>query len=111
MANVATSDPVRGSSQISEELLGTPSEISKQALKQLLSIARMKGVQIEGWWTHGKPAIDAVKGVLHVTPDVAGDVFRQLLTVDKAQLRVEGFPLGIINPELIEMRFSTPGLR
>ena len=101
----------RGSNQISEDLFGKPSEVSRDALKQLLNITRMKGVTIEGWWTYGKPAIEAVRGVLHVKPEVAGDVFRQLLIVDKAQLRVEGFPLGIINPELIEMRFATPGRR
>jgi hypothetical protein len=106
-----TQTATRGSSAISEEMFGKPSEVSKQALKQLLDIGRANGVTLEGWWTHGKPAIEAVRGVLHVKPDVAGEIFRRLVTVDKVPLRVEGFPLGIINPELIELRFSTPGSR
>ena len=101
----------RGSAQMSDDMLIKPSEVSKAALKQLVKIARSKGVTLEGWWTHGKPAIEAVHGVLHVKPDVAGEIFRQLLTVDKVPLKVEGFPIGIINPELIELRFSTPGGR
>jgi hypothetical protein len=94
---------VRGSAVISDEMFARPSEVSKAALKQLIKIARSKGVTVEGWWTHGKPAIDVINGVLHVKPEMAGDIFRQL--------KVEGFPIGIINPELIEIRFSTPGGR
>jgi|GEM_PF-2386166 len=100
---------VRGSALISEEMFGKSSEVSKAALKQLVAIARTNGVNLHGWWTHGKPAVDAVNGVMHVKPDVAGDIFRQLLTVENLPLKVEGFPIGIINPELIEIRFSTPG--
>lgn len=102
---------VRGSAQISDEMFGKPSEVSKAALKQLLKIARTNGVTVEGWWTHGKPAIDVIHGVLHVKPEIAGDIFRQLVLVDKVPLKVEGFPLGIINPDLVELRFSTPGGR
>jgi hypothetical protein len=111
MDSVVETHAARGSSSISEEMFGHPSEVSKHALKQLLGIARSKGVTLEGWWTHGKPAIDAVRGVLHVQPEVAGDIFRQLMSVDRLPLRVQGFPLGIINPELIQLRFSTPGSR
>jgi hypothetical protein len=102
---------VRGSAQISEEMFTRPSEVSKAALKQLIKIARTNGVTVEGWWTHGKPAIDVINGVLHVKPDIAGDVFRQLVMIDRVPLKVEGFPIGIINPDLIEIRFSTPGGR
>jgi hypothetical protein len=102
---------VRGSAVISDEMFARPSEVSKAALKQLIKIARSKGVTVEGWWTHGKPAIDVINGVLHVKPEMAGDIFRQLVTVDRVPLKVEGFPIGIINPELIEIRFSTPGGR
>jgi len=99
----------RGSALISDELFGKSSEVSKAALKQLLSIARTNGVHVHGWWTYGKPAIDVINGVIHVKPEIAGDIFRKLLTVEHLPLKVEGFPLGIINPELIEIRFSTPG--
>lgn len=107
----ATHAAVRGSSEMSEEMFGRPSEISKSALKQLLNITRANGVSLQGWWTHGKPAIEVITGIVHVKPELAGDIFRQLVTVDKVPLKVEGFPLGTINPELIELRFSTPGGR
>jgi len=102
-------ETARGSAAIADDMFGKSSEVSKLALKQLLDIARTQGVVFDGWWTHGKPAIEAVTGRLRVKPEVAGDIFRQLLTVDKVPLKVEGFPLGIINPDLIEIRFSTPG--
>lgn len=111
MQTVDTHAAVRGSEAISEEMFGRSSEVSKHALKQLLNITRTEGVALDGWWTHGIPAVDGVWGVITVKPKVAGDIFRQLVTIDKLPLKVEGFPLGIINPELIEIRFSTPGGR
>lgn len=107
----ATHAAVRGSEELSEEMFGRPSEVSKAALKQLINVTRTSGAKLEGWWTHGKPAIDIVFGVIHAKPDVAGNVIRDLLTINKLPLKVEGFPIGIINPELIEIRFSTPGGR
>jgi hypothetical protein len=109
MENVEAGAAARGSYAVAEEVFGKPSEVSTQALKQLLSIARSQGVRLEGWWTHGKPAIDAVTGVLHVKPDVAGEIFAQLLKLERVPLKVEGFPLGVVTTELIELRFSTPG--
>ena len=111
MENAQPSAAARGSNAVSEEVFGKSSEVSTQALKQLLSISRAQGVRLEGWWTHGKPAIDAVTGVMHVKPDVAGQIFTQLLSVDRVPLKVEGFPLGIVTTDLIELRFSTPGQR
>ena len=107
----ATDAAVRGSAEISEEMFGKPSEVSKQSLKQLLNVTRASGVSLHGWWTHGKPAIDIVNGVIHAKPDMAGKIIQELLTIDRLPLKVEGFPLGTINPELIEIRFSTPGGR
>ncbi len=104
----ATHAAVRGSAEMSEEMFGKPSEVSKESLKQLINVTRAGGVSLLGWWTYGKPAIDIVNGVIHAKPDVAGKVIQELLTIDKLRLKVEGFPLGIINPELIEIRFSTP---
>ncbi len=110
MAN-ATHAAVRGSEMLSDEMFGKPSEISKASLKQILKVTRASGVNLHGWWTYGKPAIDVVTGVIHVKPDIAGKIFQELATIEKLPLKVEGFPLGIINPELIEIRFSTPGGR
>jgi hypothetical protein len=107
----ATHAAVRGSEEMSEEMFGRPSEVSKAALKQLLNVTRAKEVSLLGWWTHGKPAIDIINGVIHAKPNVAGKIIQDLLTIDKLPLKVEGFPLGTINPELIEIRFSTPGGR
>jgi hypothetical protein len=59
-----TSTAARGSYAVAEELFGKSSEVSTQALKQLLAISRASGVRLEGWWTHGKPAIDAVAGLV-----------------------------------------------
>ena len=111
MDKVETSTAARGSNAVAEEMFGKSSEVSTQALKQLLSISRAQGVRLEGWWTHGKPAIDAVTGVMHVKPEVAGEIFTQLLMLEKVPLKVEGFPLGIVTTDLIELRFSTPGQR
>ena len=111
MDKVETSTAARGSNAVAEEMFGKSSEVSTQALKQLLSISRAQGVRLEGWWTHGKPAIDAVTGVMHVKPEVAGQIFTQLLSVERVPLKVEGFPLGIVTTDLIELRFSTPGQR
>ncbi|MBC8063660.1 MAG: hypothetical protein H7Y17_02425 [Chlorobia bacterium] len=80
-------------------------------MKQLLTVTRSSGANLYGWWTHGKPAIDIVNGIIHAKPNVAGKIIQDLLTIDKLPLKVEGFPLGTINPELIEIRFSTPGGR
>lgn len=107
----ATHAAVRGSSEMSEEMFGKSSEVSKQALKQLIGVTRASGVNLHGWWTHGKPAIDVITGVIHAKPDMAGKIIQELLTINKLPLKVEGFPLGTINPELIEIRFSTPGGR
>ena len=109
MDKVEISTAARGSNAVAEEMFGKSSEVSTQALKQLLSISRERGVRLEGWWTHGKPAIEAVTGVMHVNPDVAGAIFTRLLTLEKVPLKVEGFPLGLVTTELIELRFSTPG--
>ena len=111
MENAQPSAAARGSNAVSEEVFGKSSEVSTQALKQLLSISRARGVRLEGWWTHGKPAIEAVTGVMHVKPEVAGEIFTQLLMLEKVPLKVEGFPLGVVTTELIELRFSTPGQR
>lgn len=107
----ATHAAVRGSSEMSEEMFGKPSEVSKKALKQLLTVTRASGVNLHGWWTHGKPAIDVITGVIHAKPNAAGKIIQDLLTINELPLRVTGFPLGTINPELIEIRFSTPGGR
>jgi hypothetical protein len=108
MENQNAAGEARGSAAISEELFGRPSEVSREALKHLLSIVRTNGVQLEGWWTRGTPAIDAVEGVMRVKTDVAGEVFRQLLTAP-VRLKVKGFPIGLVHPELIHVVFSTPG--
>lgn len=107
----ATHAAVRGSSEMSEEMFGKPSGVSKKALKQLLTVTRASGVNLHGWWTHGKPAIDVITGVIHAKPNAAGKIIQELLTINELPLKVEGFPLGTINPELIEIRFSTPGGR
>jgi hypothetical protein len=111
MENVETGKAARGSDAVAEEVFGKSSEVSTQALKQLLAISRARGVRLEGWWTHGKPAIEAITGVMHVKPEVAGEIFAELMKLDRVPLKVEGFPLGIITTELIELRFSTPGQR
>ena len=48
---------------------------------------------------------------MHVKPDVAGASFSQLLALERVPLKVEGFPLGLVTTDLIELRFSTPGQR
>lgn len=103
-------DQARGSAQISDELFGKRSEVSKEALKQLMTITRGQGVRLEGWWTRGQPAIDGVLGVVRVRPDQAGTIFQQLMNLP-THIKVEGFPVGILNPDLVELRFSTPGER
>jgi hypothetical protein len=32
-----------------------------------------------------------------------------LLSLEKVPLKVEGFPLGVVTTEMMELRFSTPG--
>jgi hypothetical protein len=100
---------VRGSSEISEEMLGKPQEVSREAIRQLLKVSRSQGVKLQGWWIRGKPAIDVIHGVITVQPDRAGDVFNQLVMIDDLRLKVEGFPLGIIDPDVIQMHFSNQG--
>ena len=99
----------RGSSEMSEEMFGKPSEISRDSIRQLLKVTRMSGAKLDSWWIRGKPAIDVIVGSMSVKPDRAGEILKELLTIKGLPLKCDGFPLGTINPELIQINFSTPG--
>jgi len=100
---------VRGSAEMSEDMFGKPNEISRESIRKLIKVTRMSGAKLESWWIRGQPAIDVIFGSLQVKPDRAGDIIKELLTIRDLPLKCEGFPLGTINPELIQINFSTPG--
>ena len=110
MATTQTQAVVRGSSEFSEEMFGKPSEVSKESLRRLLKVTRMKGAKLDNWWIRGIPAIDSVVGSIRVEPGLAGSIIQELLTINDLRLKLEGFPIGIPNPEFIQVNFETPGM-
>ncbi len=101
-------DPPRGSEQLAADTLETPSQLSKEDLRKLVAITRSNGVKVTGWWIRGQPGIDVLNGVIQVTPQRVGDVVKELITVGGSRLRYDVFPLGIINPDVIQITLSTP---
>lgn len=109
---MATTDQavVRGSSEFSEEMFGKTCEVSRESLRHLIKVTRSQGAILDNWWIRGIPAIDSVVGSVRVKPDLAGSLIQELLTINGLRLKLEGFPIGIPNPEFIQVNFETPGM-
>lgn len=110
MATTEARAVVRGSSELSEEMFGKPNTVSKESLRQLIKVTRMKGSKLDSWWIRGQPAIDGIIGSIRAEPRVAGDIIKEMLAIDGLRLKLEGFPIGIPNPEFIQVNFETPGM-
>jgi hypothetical protein len=78
-----------------------------ESLEKALAAAQVS-YKIERWWKYGQPAVDLVKGVINVTNVAdAGKVLQQLIALQgKAQIGLEVFPYGIINPDGVRINVN-----
>jgi hypothetical protein len=101
----------RGSDKLVEQWLGKGMTLPEGEIRKLYDIFRAEGVSIKRWWIYGIPGPDEVGGVVHVQPQHAGKVLTELAALRDIMVRFEVFPLGIINPEGLEVSFRTEGTR
>lgn len=100
----------RGSEKLAERWLGKGMTLPEGEIKRLYEIFRSEGVSIKRWWIYGIPAPDEVGGVVHLHPHHAGRVLGELSSLQEVILHYEVFPLGILNPEVLEVNFRTEGV-
>ena len=66
---------------------------------------------VEELWLSRKPMTpDEVGGVVHVQPGHASRVLGELATLREIIMQFDVFPLGIVNPEVLEVNFQTRGV-
>jgi hypothetical protein len=95
----------RGSERILERL-GKADTISDATLKGILEVARRHDVEILDWCQFGQPGIDGVCGRFQVAPKVAGAVVQDFLDLAGWRCKIDVFPVGITDPEAININLS-----
>ena len=79
-------------------------------LKQLTSIIQAYGGRLVDYFPCGQPDPNAVFGTVSIRPDGAGALIQAFLKFDRIRLNCEVFPLGIPYPDLVNIKFKTPGV-
>ncbi|MEM9215903.1 MAG: hypothetical protein AAGD25_16360 [Cyanobacteria bacterium P01_F01_bin.150] len=95
-------DNKRGSERILERI-GQPDVISDETLKGIINVAREFDVEILDWCQYGQSGIDGVCGKFQVMPDRAGSFIQELISIPNWACRLDIFPLGITDPNAINV--------
>jgi hypothetical protein len=78
-------------------------------LKQLTSAIQAYGGRLVEYFPCGIPAPDTIWGTASIRPDAAGALIQALVKMDRFRFRFEVFPYGIPYPDLINIKFKSPG--
>ena len=100
----------RGSDKLAERWLGKGMTLPEAEIRRLYEVFHGEGVVLKRWWIYGIPAPDEVGGVVHVQPGHASRVLGELATLREIIMQFDVFPLGIVNPEVLEVNFQTRGV-
>ncbi len=94
----------RGSEQLFEM---SNEDDDAQSLSRAIGGARAS-YELKWWWKYGTPAIDRIKGGVHVKPEHIGETLKQFLDLNtrEVQVGIEVFPLGIVNPDLFQVNLE-----
>jgi hypothetical protein len=88
---------------------GTCGPIPPEYVKELTGIISSYGKLID-WMCFGQPDPNAVFGTAQIRPEAAGALIQALVKFDKIRLNCEVFPRGIPWPDLVDVKFKTPGV-
>jgi hypothetical protein len=99
----------RGSDWLRENWSGEGRFVREEDLKQIIELARADGIDLTHWWIRGQPAPEAILGTFQVKPEEASRVVGELLGA-RLRFRLDVFPYGIVDPEVVHIRFESGGL-
>ena len=70
------------------------------------SLEEDEAIDLLHWWWRGQPAVDAIAGVVRVSPETAGKVVDKLVNFERLRLNLDVFPYGIPVPREVLIRFE-----
>ena len=100
---------VRGSKRLVEQWSERGMVLPEDSIKHVLELSEEEGVTLVHWLTHGIPKPDVLRGKFQVEPSAAGRVVQRLVEED-IRFRINVFPIGIPQPQAIEVEFASEGL-
>lgn len=94
----------RGSEQLFEM---SGDDDGTESLSRAIGVAR-GSYELKWWWKYGTPAIDRIRGGMHVKPEHIGETLKQFLDLNTREVQVgaEVFPLGIVNPDMFQVHLE-----
>jgi hypothetical protein len=97
----------RGSEKMMQERMDRRT-FSREQLLQVVELSRRDGVELRHFFTKGVPDPDTVNGTFHVNPDIAANVFNELLE-QGIRFHLGVFPYGVPAVDIIQIDFESSG--
>lgn len=81
------------------------SNLSAATLKKLQAVASQNG-KLVYWFPKGQPVPDSILGSVITPRDSLGAAIQKIVAVEGVNVRLDVFPLGIVNPEEFLVSFE-----
>jgi len=102
-----TAAKTRGSTKLKRGLVMDSNPLPAHSLEELVALTKVRGVKLQRWWIKGQPRPDALAGTVQVKHAQAAGLIEKLIGMEDLRLRLDIFPYGIPNPDVVVINFET----